>query len=60
MTAKSVQKKLKQKGFAAAVNRGDIVRGAEELGVDLTEHIAVVISAMASQADVLGLRKGIE
>ncbi|MDV7400367.1 hypothetical protein RZS08_53625, partial [Arthrospira platensis SPKY1] len=39
MTAASVRKKMKQKSFAAAVNRDDIVRGAEDLGVDLNEHI---------------------
>ena len=42
MKAKSVRKKMKQKSFAAAVNRDDIVRGAEELGVDLNEHIEFV------------------
>jgi putative nucleotidyltransferase with HDIG domain len=55
MTAKSVKKKLKQKSFAAAVNRDDIVRGAEDLGVDLTEHIQNVIDAMQTIADELGL-----
>jgi putative nucleotidyltransferase with HDIG domain len=55
MKAKSVRKKMKQKSFAAAVNREDIVRGAEDLGVDLNEHIQFVIDAMASVADELGL-----
>lgn len=51
----SVRKKMKAKGFAAGVNREDLVRGAEELGVDLDEHIAFVIEAMSSIADTLGL-----
>jgi len=55
LTAKSVKKKLKQPAFAAAVNRDDIIRGAEELGVDLTEHINFCIAAMQSIAAELGL-----
>jgi len=51
----SVRKKMKSKGFAAGVNREDLVKGAAELGVDLDEHIAFVIVAMASVADTLGL-----
>lgn len=55
MKAKSVRKKMKQKAFAAAVNREDIVRGAEDLGADLNEHIQFVIDAMAGIADSLGM-----
>jgi putative nucleotidyltransferase with HDIG domain len=55
MTAKSVRKKMKQKSFAAAVNRDDITRGAEDLGVELNEHIQFVIDAMAARADELEL-----
>jgi len=51
----SVRKKMKQKAFAAAVNREDIVRGAEDLGVDLNEHIQFVIEALSGIADQLGL-----
>lgn len=51
----SVKKKMKSKGFAAGVNRNDLVQGAAELGVDLDEHIAFVIQAMSSVADTLGL-----
>ncbi len=51
----SVRKKMKTKGFAAGVNRDDLFKGAAELGVDLDEHIAFVISAMSSIADTLGL-----
>ena len=46
----SVRKKMKTKGFAAGVNRDDLVKGAAELGVDLDEHIAFVIVAMSSIA----------
>ena len=55
MKSKSVRKKMKQKSFAAAINRDDIVRGAEDLGVELNEHIQLVIDAMADHADTLGL-----
>ena len=55
LKARSVRKKLKQKSFAAAVNRQDIVRGAEELGVDFNEHIEFVASALRERSDVLGL-----
>src|SRR6266487_371422 len=51
----SVRKKMKTKGFAAGVNREDLVNSATELGVDLDEHIAFVIQAMSSAADSLGL-----
>ena len=55
MKAKSVRKKMKQKSFAAAVNREDIVRGADELGVDLNEHIEFVAAALKERADALDL-----
>ena len=55
MTPKSVKKKLKQPSFAAAVNRGDVTRGAEELGVELDELIAQVIEALAARSAALGL-----
>ena len=54
MKAKSVRKKMKQKSFAAAVNRDDIVRGAEELGVDLNEHIEFVAGALRERSAELG------
>ena len=54
MKAKSVRKKMKQKSFAAGVNRDDIVRGAEELGVDLGEHIEFVADALRERSDELG------
>jgi predicted hydrolase (HD superfamily) len=52
---KSVRKKLKQPSFAAKVDRGQISRAVEELGVDESEHIQLVIDAMAERADELGL-----
>ncbi len=55
MKPKSVKKKLGQPSFAAAVDREEIRRGAEELGVDFDEHLAFVIAAMAERADELGL-----
>ena len=55
LKAKSVRKKMKQKSFAATVNREDIVRGAEELGVDLNEHIDFVVAALQKESDALGL-----
>ena len=58
LRAKSVKKKMKQKSFAASVNREDIVRGAEELGVDLDEHIDFVVAALREDADSLGLSRG--
>jgi putative nucleotidyltransferase with HDIG domain len=58
MKAKSVRKKMKQKSFAAAVKREDIVSGAEDLGIELNEHIQFVVDAMAEQAELLGLVPG--
>ena len=55
LEARSVKKKLKQKSFAASINRDDITRGAADLGVDLDEHIQFVIDAMSPIAAELGL-----
>jgi putative nucleotidyltransferase with HDIG domain len=55
MKPKSVKKKLKQPSFAAAVNREEVQRGIEELGVDQDEHIALIIEALAERSDELGL-----
>ena len=52
---RSVRKKMKDKGFARSVSREDIRQGAEELGVDLNDHIADVIDAMRGVAGELGL-----
>jgi putative nucleotidyltransferase with HDIG domain len=55
LTPKSVRKKMKQPSFAAAVNRDDLRRGAEDLGVDFDEHVAFVIAALEERADELEL-----
>jgi predicted hydrolase (HD superfamily) len=51
----SVRKKLKDKAFARTVNRDDVYRGAEELGVDLDAHIAFVVQALSGVAPEVGL-----
>jgi predicted hydrolase (HD superfamily) len=53
---KSVRKKLKQPSFASGVHREDVYKGAEELGVDLDEHIRFVTEALRPIAPELGLR----
>ena len=58
LTAPSVKKKMKAKGFARGVNRDDVVRGAADFGVDLDEHIQFVIDAMKPHAADLGLLRG--
>ncbi len=53
---KSIKSKFKDKAFAAGVNRQDVMRGAEELGVDLwQEHVPLVLEAMKRIAGELGL-----
>ena len=52
---RSVTKRFKEKAFARGVNREDVYRGAEELGVPLDEHVATVIAALQSEAEALGL-----
>ena len=51
-----MRKKLKQPSFASGVNRDDVYKGAEELGVELDDHIRFVIEAMRPIAPELGLR----
>jgi putative nucleotidyltransferase with HDIG domain len=58
LTAASVKKKMKSKGFARTVKREDIDRGAADFGVDLTEHIQFCIDAMKPLAAELGLLHG--
>jgi len=52
---KSVKKKWKDSAFARGVNREDVEQGASELGVELNEHIGIVLNAMQGIADELGL-----
>jgi putative nucleotidyltransferase with HDIG domain len=58
--AKSVRKRMKDKAFARAVSRDDIINGAAGLGVDLDEHIAFCIEAMQGVAKELGLESKAE
>ncbi|HKI32702.1 MAG TPA: HD domain-containing protein [Gemmataceae bacterium] len=58
LTASSVKKKMKSKGFARGVKREDVERGAADFGVDLTEHIQFEIDAMKGIAGELGLERG--
>jgi putative nucleotidyltransferase with HDIG domain len=51
----AVRKKMKDKGFARAINREDIIKGAGQLGVDLDEHIAFVIESLGPVAADLGI-----
>lgn len=55
LEVKSLKKKFKDKAFARGVNRDDLRRGAEELGVELFEHFAFVLGAMQADAALLGL-----
>jgi putative nucleotidyltransferase with HDIG domain len=52
---RSVRKKLKQKSFASGVHREDVIEGAQELGVDLDDHILIVIEALRPISGELGL-----
>lgn len=56
LEASSVKKRMKDKAFARAVSRDDLVRGAAEIGLPIEQHIANVIAAMRERADALGLR----
>jgi putative nucleotidyltransferase with HDIG domain len=53
--ARSVRKKMKDKAFARGVSREDVLNGANELGVDLDEHITFVIASMQARSSDLGL-----
>ena len=55
VSVESVKKKLKDKRFAANVNREDIIAGAEEFGVPLDEHIAFLVHALTQNAAELGV-----
>jgi predicted hydrolase (HD superfamily) len=52
---KSVVKRLKDKGFAAKVERDEVYKGAELLGVDLNDHIAFIIEVLRKNKQELGI-----
>ena len=54
-TVKSLKKKFKDKAFARGVKREDVTRGAEELGVELWDHVQFVLEAMQDRAEALEL-----
>ena len=56
LTPKSVKKKLKDRAFAAKVERDEVQRGMELLGVDPTAHIQMIIDALKPHAEELGLQ----
>ena len=55
MKVSSVKKKWKNLAFAAGANREEMTHGAEELGIELWEHVGNVIEAMKLAADEIGL-----
>jgi predicted hydrolase (HD superfamily) len=56
LAPKSVTKKLKDKAFAAGVNRDDVAQGVEMLGIERSAHIQNVIDGMRTIAEELGIR----
>lgn len=55
LETKSVIKKLKDKGFASKVDREEVYKGVELLGVDLTEHITFIIEVLKKNKEELGI-----
>lgn len=55
LSPKSVKKKLKDKRFAAKVERAEVHAGVEQLGVDLTAHVQFIIDALRPHAEELGI-----
>lgn len=57
LESKSVKKKLKDKAFARTVNRDEVYEGAQELAVDLGEHIDFIIASLREVASDVGLKQ---
>ncbi len=55
VTPRSVRRKMKDKNFARDVNREDIIKGTEELGVDLDDHISFIVESMKPIAEQIDL-----
>ncbi len=53
----SVRKKMKDKAFARAINRDDLIKGAKDLGVDLDEHIRFIAQSLQPVANQLGVNR---
>jgi putative nucleotidyltransferase with HDIG domain len=60
LESRSVKKKLKDKAFARTVNRAEVYEGAEELGIELGEHIDFIIAALRAVSDEVGLERRTE
>ncbi|HWX41621.1 MAG TPA: HD domain-containing protein [Blastocatellia bacterium] len=60
LESKSVKKKLKDKAFARTVNRDEVYEGAQEMAVDLDEHINFIIAALRAVASEVGLKPRVE
>jgi predicted hydrolase (HD superfamily) len=56
LTHQSVRKKMKDKAFAAKVDREEILKGAQLLGVDLAQHVQFIIDALKPHAEELGIQ----
>lgn len=56
VSVSAVKRKMKDRAFAKSVNRDDIIQGAQELGVDLDEHITFIVEALRPVAEQLGLK----
>jgi len=53
LAAKSVKKKIKDKGFAKAVDREELISSMEDLGMELAEHVSVIVKGLAEHEETL-------
>ena len=60
LESRSVKKKLKDKAFARTVNRAEVYEGADELGVELCEHIDFIIATLRKVSEEVGLERRAE